>query len=225
MNTKLDKLAAILEVLNVPNQDYSREIISVEKIDELLRRYAEKSLDFRVITHPNPRLLKTPEPTKLLQSFDSLSLASDKKQFVVPEVVPTKEEWVQNDEVVECMCCRQVTFSMFSRRHHCRRCGRVVCYACSLKRMLVPTYGDILVRVCLDCFAQTCSSSDKSDSNASEKSDLPSSRSFVQEYWFLNDDPEHNKIIREEFSYEHAPSTSLCFSILKYHSKSVEYPK
>jgi zinc finger FYVE domain-containing protein 26 len=138
----------------------------------------------------------------------------------VPETVPTKEEWVPNDEVVECMCCHQVAFSMFNRRHHCRRCGRVVCYNCSSKRMLVPTYGDILLRVCSDCYSQT-----SEDGGSSDKSDLPSTRSLIQEYWLLNDDSEHNKIIREEFSYEHAPSTSLCFSILKYHSKSVEYPK
>ncbi|XP_044264148.1 zinc finger FYVE domain-containing protein 26 [Tribolium madens] len=217
MNTKLDKLAAILHLLNTQHNlsDFT-DVITTEKIDELLRKYAEKSLDFRVITHPNPGLFKTPEP-KLLQSLDSLSLMSDKRQFVVPENVPTKEEWVQNDEVVECMCCHQVAFSMFNRRHHCRRCGRVVCYNCSLKRMFVPSYGDILVRVCSDCYNQTIG--EKNDSN-SEKS-----RSFIQEYWLLNDDPEHNKIIREEFSYEHAPSTSLCFSILRYHSKSVEYPK
>nr|XP_008195345.1 PREDICTED: zinc finger FYVE domain-containing protein 26 homolog isoform X2 [Tribolium castaneum] len=216
MNTKLDKLAAILDLLNAHNLSDFSEVITTEKIDELLRKYAEKSLDFRVITHPNPGLFKTPEP-KLLQSLDSLSLMSDKRQFVVPENVPTKEEWVQNDEVVECMCCHQVTFSMFNRRHHCRRCGRVVCYNCSLKRMFVPTYGDILVRVCSDCYNQTVG--ERNDSNSDK------SRSFIQEYWLLNDDPEHNKIIREEFSYEHAPSTSLCFSILRYHSKSIEYPK
>ncbi|RZC39217.1 zinc finger FYVE domain-containing protein 26, partial [Asbolus verrucosus] len=123
MNTKLDKLAAILELLNLKNPHNPHEdVISIEKIDQLLRTYAEKSLDFRVITHANPRLFKTPD-------------------------------------------------------------------------------------------------------SSSEKSDVPSTRSLTQEYWCLNDDPEHNKIIREEFSYEHAPSISLCFSLLKYHSKSVQYPK
>ena len=38
-----------------------------------------------------------PKHSQLLQSFDTLSLTSDKKKFVVP----TKEEWTQNDEVVE----------------------------------------------------------------------------------------------------------------------------
>jgi zinc finger FYVE domain-containing protein 26 len=220
MNTKLDKLSTIIDSLNVKNTNDSEAVISVENVDELLRKYAEKSLDFRVVTHSSPHLVRTPESTKLLQSLDSLSLQSDRKQFVVPETVPTKEEWVPNDEVVECMCCHQVAFSMFNRRHHCRRCGRVVCYNCSSKRMLVPTYGDILLRVCSDCYSQT-----SEDGGSSDKSDLPSTRSLIQEYWLLNDDSEHNKIIREEFSYEHAPSTSLCFSILKYHSKSVEYPK
>lgn len=138
MNTQLDKLGSILELLHSTDNS----IIKTDTIDQLLRLYAEKSLDFRVITQP--RHVQTPEH-KLLQSFDSESVL-DRKEFIVPENVPSKEEWVANDEVSECMCCRQINFSMFNRRHHCRRCGRVVCYNCSLKRMLVSFTG-ILGRV------------------------------------------------------------------------------
>lgn len=145
MNMKLDKLSVSINILRseILHYEFSDDSISNEKIDRLLRKYAEKSLDFRIITHPNPRLLRTPE-CKLMQSLDSLSLINDlNRQFVMPDEVPFKEDWISNDEVVECMCCQKTTFSMFNRRHHCRRCGRVVCYYCSNLRMLVSYYFTI----------------------------------------------------------------------------------
>lgn len=80
----------------------------------------------------------------------------------------------------------------------------------------VPTYGDILVRVCVDCYDQS-----KTDA----KSDSTSNKSVVCDYWFLSDSSEHNSIVRQEFSYEHAPSVSLCLAIMKYHTKTHSYPK
>ncbi|KAG5879116.1 hypothetical protein JTB14_031663 [Gonioctena quinquepunctata] len=221
MNMRLDKLATVLAILKseIPRTEFGEERICLEKIDGVLRSYAEKSLDFRVITQPNPRLLRTPE-CKLLQSIDSLYLGMDHKGFVMPENVPSKADWYPNNEVLECMCCQKVVFSMFSRRHHCRRCGRVVCYNCSRRRMFVPKYEDVLVRVCINCYRQTVGGSEHSEVN-----DTVSTKSIVYDSWLLTDDPEHNKIVREEFSYEHAPSVSLCLSIMKYHSKTTDYPK
>lgn len=140
MNVKLDKLSTVLDIVRseLQHSEFSENQLCTEKIDEMLRNYAEKSLDFRVITQPNPRLLRTPE-CKLMQSIDSLSLCAENRGFVMPEVVPLKDEWVPNNEVLECMCCQKITFSMFNRRHHCRRCGRVVCYNCSTHRMLVSS--------------------------------------------------------------------------------------
>ncbi|CAG9766398.1 unnamed protein product [Ceutorhynchus assimilis] len=218
MNTKLDKLAAVLEMIKncIPVTEIKEEPVTVEKIDDVLRKYAEKSLDFRVIAQPEPRLLSTPEH-KLLQSLDSINLDPDAKVFIMPEEVPSKDQWVANSEVIECMCCTNVFFSMFNRRHHCRRCGRVVCYSCSKKRMIVPTYGDILVRVCTDCFKQTFKDAVSEDTT--------STKSALDDYWMLTNDLDHNRIVREEFSYEFAPSVSLCLSLMKFHSASDEKAK
>lgn len=141
MNTKLDKLGQLIETIkpDLINTEYDENVVSMEKIDEILRLYAEKSLDFRVITHPNPRLFRTPE-SKLMQSLDSLNIISERRDFLMPFTVPDKLEWIENDEVIECMCCQETRFSMFNRRHHCRRCGRVVCWSCSTKRMLVSCH-------------------------------------------------------------------------------------
>lgn len=72
MNTKLDKLGLVLDTFksNIEICQCKDAELTVQTVDKMLRRYAEKSLDFRVITQPNPRLLRTPEH-KLLQSLDS----------------------------------------------------------------------------------------------------------------------------------------------------------
>lgn len=85
--------------------------------------------------------------------------------------------------------------------------------------MQVPSYGDILVRVCIDCYKQTLGdTSDLNESNTSTKS-------AINDFWLLTTDPNHNEIVRTEFSYEDAPSITLCLSILKFHRKTVEYPR
>jgi hypothetical protein len=39
-----------------------------------------------------------------------------------------------------------------SGKHHCRRCGQLVCGKCSTKRKVVPGKGEAMVRVCDPCF-------------------------------------------------------------------------
>lgn len=51
----------------------------------------------------------------------------------MPEFPPAKEDWVKDENVNECMVCETKRFSLINRRHHCRRCGRVVCSNCSQK--------------------------------------------------------------------------------------------
>lgn len=38
--------------------------------------------------------------------------------------------WQEDDEVMSCFACNN-KYSFFKRRHHCRKCGRVVCGLCS----------------------------------------------------------------------------------------------
>ncbi|WYZ34934.1 hypothetical protein EsH8_I_001210 [Colletotrichum jinshuiense] len=51
-------------------------------------------------------------------------------EFVLPR-------WQPDAEVVLCPICN-VQFSIFVRKHHCRKCGRVVCNACSPHRITIP---------------------------------------------------------------------------------------
>lgn len=95
MNTKLDKLSQVLELIEVDlkNSENDETVLRRENIDVLLRNYAEKSLDFRVALQTGQRM-QTPE-SKLLESLDSISFISDRKKFVMPTEVPDRSEWVK----------------------------------------------------------------------------------------------------------------------------------
>lgn len=49
----------------------------------------------------------------------------------------TLPRWQPDAEVSECPICGTV-FSFWRRKHHCRKCGRVVCAACSPHRITIP---------------------------------------------------------------------------------------
>ena len=78
--------------------------------------------------------------------------SNDKNSFVMPTVAPSKDEWVKDENVSECMVCQTGRFNLLNRRHHCRRCGRVVCSNCSQKVTLID---NVPRRTCNDCFKQT----------------------------------------------------------------------
>ncbi len=44
--------------------------------------------------------------------------------------------WVVNDDIKNCMECKQ-KFGWFTRKHHCRTCGDLVCYQCSSNQSLI----------------------------------------------------------------------------------------
>jgi len=60
--------------------------------------------------------------------------------------------WVPDNDASKCMHCKTVEFSILVRRHHCRKCGRVVCNDCSNKRFLLPEQSKKPLRVCLQCY-------------------------------------------------------------------------
>lgn len=45
--------------------------------------------------------------------------------------------WVPDHLVKKCMVCDEKEFSMLVRRHHCRKCGKVVCGPCSAYKAIL----------------------------------------------------------------------------------------
>uniref|UniRef100_A0A8D8ZYZ5 Pleckstrin homology domain-containing family F member 2 n=1 Tax=Cacopsylla melanoneura TaxID=428564 RepID=A0A8D8ZYZ5_9HEMI len=60
--------------------------------------------------------------------------------------------WIPDSEAPVCMHCKKTAFTVLSRRHHCRKCGAVVCGPCSNKRFLLTAQSSKPLRVCLTCY-------------------------------------------------------------------------
>tara|TARA_B110000090_G_scaffold182444_1_gene208528 strand:+ start:199 stop:858 length:660 start_codon:yes stop_codon:yes gene_type:complete len=59
--------------------------------------------------------------------------------------------WAPDGEHLDCMLCFE-PFSLVFRRHHCRRCGRVVCDSCSKHRAFLSNIdASKAVRICSEC--------------------------------------------------------------------------
>lgn len=207
--------------------------VSTRCIDRLLRIYAAKSLDFRISDACSSSTSEAPSQTTDSGSLDSLC-----GTFVMPREAPDKINWTRDEEAAYCMCCKRSVFTMLTRRHHCRRCGRVICHSCSTHRLTIPKlYADVLVRVCDDCFKQTDERKSaakfvkaiEGTSNQSPTVTLPElnendATKIDQTTWIyrFSGHGKHDNLLREEFSFEYAPSASLCLSILSLHTPGIE---
>ncbi|XP_034713924.1 zinc finger FYVE domain-containing protein 26 isoform X1 [Etheostoma cragini] len=150
-------------------------------------------------------------------------------KFQPPDQPPARKDWVPDTKQHICMVCLRERFTMFNRRHHCRRCGRLVCHACSEHKM--PVDGcpeDEEVRVCDQCYAYFHPDSEDelepdkvAGSPVVTEEDLDGMLHLpevVQRKIHLTTKPAENQLLRSEFYYEQAPSAYLCVAILSLHS-------
>ncbi|PWY98854.1 hypothetical protein BCV70DRAFT_163797 [Testicularia cyperi] len=63
--------------------------------------------------------------------------------------------WVPDNRADKCCNCSE-PFGMWRRKHHCRLCGQVVCWTCSQRSFLIPSYQegeeDRPARACDRCY-------------------------------------------------------------------------
>lgn len=93
--------------------------------------------------------------------------------------------WVPDADAAVCMHCKKTPFTMISRRHHCRKCGLVVCGPCSSKKYLLPNQSSKPLRVCLTCYDGL--SKAKTGSSTSDMNNLGSRTSVPQCLDFAKD--------------------------------------
>ncbi|KAM9290339.1 zinc finger FYVE domain-containing protein 26 isoform 2-T2 [Cariama cristata] len=264
MNMKVDWVAVAVQTLHqlLAGQEIG---FTVEDIDNLLSKYAEKALSF-------PFALKEKRSDSLIRIQESLSQVLEcealsksgsselspvsftgvtisacprdrnlqqnlfPQEFVPPEKPPPKQQWIPDDTETICMVCKTERFTMFNRRHHCRRCGRLVCSSCSTKKMAVEACRENLSRVCDQCYSyynrehlpdllQDTSIKDDQDqveeTSNNEYSTVVQIPKASELEWIFSLNEEENEIVRSEFYYEQAPSSSLCIAILSLHSDSI----
>ncbi|TMS21187.1 Zinc finger FYVE domain-containing protein 26 [Larimichthys crocea] len=216
----------------------SDSVISLQ--DTLLQCPAQDSysvLSSR-IDSPTSSAGSTPTRTRSSSSTDrerDRSSAGRKRRssakFQPPDQPPARKDWVPDTQQHVCMVCQRERFTMFNRRHHCRRCGRLVCNACSEHKMLVEGCPGEEVRVCDQCYAYFHPDSDDELEPAEGKlvagSPVVTEEALdgmlhlpevVQRPIQLSTNPAENQLLRSEFYYEQAPSAFLCVAILSLHS-------
>lgn len=58
--------------------------------------------------------------------------------------------WQPNNKALKCSTC-DIYFTLVTRRHHCRKCGKIFCNNCWGHKIFVDIY-DKKVPVCNSCF-------------------------------------------------------------------------
>ncbi|KAM5274232.1 zinc finger FYVE domain-containing protein 26 isoform 2-T2 [Ctenodactylus gundi] len=170
------------------------------------------------VRSPSPRERSIPPSQPLLE-------------FVPPATPPARHQWVPDETESICMVCCREHFTMFNRRHHCRRCGRLVCGSCSTKKMVVEGCRENPTRVCDQCYHYYNQNTPEESPGQPEVPDSSKSESppysavvrvpkAAEVEWILSLNEEENELVRSEFYYEQAPSASLCIAILNLHRDS-----
>ncbi|XP_042219168.1 pleckstrin homology domain-containing family F member 2-like isoform X4 [Homarus americanus] len=72
--------------------------------------------------------------------------------------------WVPDSETQVCMHCKKTQFTLINRRHHCRKCGKVVCGPCSSKKVILTHQSNKPLRVCLTCHDEMSSTQSQTGS-------------------------------------------------------------
>uniref|UniRef100_A0A452HEU7 Zinc finger FYVE domain-containing protein 26 n=1 Tax=Gopherus agassizii TaxID=38772 RepID=A0A452HEU7_9SAUR len=309
MNMKVDWAAVAIQTLHqlLVGQEIG---FTVDDMDALLSKYSEKALDFpfSLKEKRSDSVIRTQESLSQVSESDTSSKSGSAElcpasfpgiiqsssprerslprnllpqEFVPPEVPPPKHQWIPDETEITCMVCKTERFTMFNRRHHCRRCGRLVCSSCSTKKMVVEACRENPARVCDQCYSyyskhcppvlvqDTSILSElvedvvrksgravtsvlpsllsvgllgRNEHSAVLKSTKEEDQDLMEvqtcgngglDYsvmmqvpkateleWLLSLSEDENEIVRNEFYYEQAPSSSLCISILSLHSDS-----
>lgn len=114
------------------------------------------------------------------------------------EILCIQEKWTPNNDVIACSKCQKL-FTLLSRKHHCRSCGRVFCNACSNYTLILKCkkwvdYPDIIqvftkhlkcqfnviesqfeMKICVSCFQSGL------DSQISELSDIEGIKKYLKQ--------------------------------------------
>ncbi|XP_064148696.1 zinc finger FYVE domain-containing protein 26 isoform X2 [Loxodonta africana] len=201
------------------------EVVSLVSDPETLTK--SSSAEFSSAAPPGISTVHSPSPRER-----SLPQSQPPLEFVPPATPPARHQWVPDETENICMVCRREHFTMFNRRHHCRRCGRLVCSSCSTKKMVVEGCRENPARVCDQCYSYY--NKDVPQENPgqleapdSSKSESPPFSAVVRVpkaaelEWTLDLNEEENELVRSEFYYEQAPSASLCIAILNLHQDSI----
>ncbi|EPY79720.1 zinc finger FYVE domain-containing protein 26 [Camelus ferus] len=121
---------------------------AVSQASDLETLSRSPSAEFSSAASPGVSIVHSPSPRE--RSFPQ---SQPLLEFVPPATPPARHQWVPDESESICMVCCRERFTMFNRRHHCRRCGRLVCSSCSTEKMVVEGCRENPTRVCDQCYS------------------------------------------------------------------------
>jgi hypothetical protein len=121
------------------NDGGTDEVSDQLRVTELLRYKTEKPPASRKVQNDGQQAANA----ALLGFFGDTRLEEAR-------LAPLPSNWIPDEEAPVCMLCHN-KFSFFNRRHHCRKCGGVICGECSGQRTVIGQYS-LPVRLCDECF-------------------------------------------------------------------------
>jgi uncharacterized protein YbaR (Trm112 family) len=81
-----------------------------------------------------------PQPLLQEQMASSSNIPIQQTEQVLVDI-PAQEDllisWESNEQALDCRRCHR-WFNIITRKHHCRKCGQVICDRCSTNRALLP---------------------------------------------------------------------------------------
>ncbi|KAF2076329.1 hypothetical protein CYY_002385 [Polysphondylium violaceum] len=91
----------------------------------------------------------------MLTLMETIETLREKRKTIKGDVINRIEApiWVPDETALNCTQCNE-GFTLLNRRHHCRKCGALVCGKCSEKKFKLPVSDFKPVRVCNYCYDQ-----------------------------------------------------------------------
>ncbi|KAI8914777.1 hypothetical protein DFJ77DRAFT_463294 [Powellomyces hirtus] len=141
----------LCEVVDVPDTKDMEHIFQIVSPEKSFAMYADSAKEKQKWIHDidtAARELRTNRSTLRNEGGEEWS-SWQKRRKMHNYSAPV---WMPDDSTNCCMLCSQ-EFTMIKRKHHCRACGKIVCYACSDKHFLIPgLHKDTPARACDPCY-------------------------------------------------------------------------
>ncbi|KAH9515330.1 hypothetical protein Btru_014177, partial [Bulinus truncatus] len=149
----------VVQETTEPSRSQSSTSSSSTGLEDLTisQHYLAENRHSDISASPTASLMNKHDVIGKVSRKQSVLLSRDRQLFIMPAQPPLQDQWMPDSATSVCMVCQVERFSMFNRRHHCRRCGRVVCATCSTKQTLV---FNVMARTCDDCWQQINKTSD-----------------------------------------------------------------
>ncbi|XP_002742000.2 FYVE and coiled-coil domain-containing protein 1-like [Saccoglossus kowalevskii] len=146
LHLSVDKLSDVVQEEREGNKKAKCEISRLQ--NQLDNFEKNKETEMAQLDSDNAELKK--RLIKLIRDKDNLWQKTD--WLAHQQKLQAAERWLDDKEVSHCMLCN-TEFSIITRRHHCRLCGRIFCHNCS-NNWIMTKHSSKKARACQGCHAK-----------------------------------------------------------------------